>query len=75
MFSFITFLIMPRLSEHELSGAVGMLQAACVFLTSRDIIKLIAPQRSLPDYWDSFKRSTHVQVWSAKNDDRRQDGN
>ena len=40
MFSFIALLqvIMPRLSEHERSGAVEMLQLVCVFLTSRDII-------------------------------------
>ena len=28
---------MPRLSEHERSGAIGMLNLACVFLTSQDI--------------------------------------
>ena len=29
---------MPRLSEHKRSGAIGMLQAGCVFLLPRDII-------------------------------------
>ena len=29
---------MPRLSEHERSGTLGMLKAGCVFLTSTDII-------------------------------------
>ena len=29
---------MPRFSEYELSSAIGMLLADCVFLTSRDII-------------------------------------
>ena len=37
-FSFTALLFMPRLSEHELSGAIGMLKLAYVFLTSPDII-------------------------------------
>ena len=37
-YSLIALLIMPRLSEHEQSGAIGMLKAGCVFLTSSDII-------------------------------------
>ena len=31
-------LIIPRLSEHEQFGAIDMLQAGCMFLTSHDII-------------------------------------
>ena len=37
-FSVIALLFMPRLSEHELSGTLGMLTSGCVFLTSTDII-------------------------------------
>ena len=31
-FSFIALLFVPRLSEHERPGAIGMLKAGCVFL-------------------------------------------
>ena len=31
IFSFIAILFMPRLSEHELSGAIGMLKAGMRF--------------------------------------------
>ena len=37
-FSFIASLFVPRLSEHERTGAVGILKAGCVFLASLDII-------------------------------------
>ena len=37
-FSFIAVLFVSRLSEHERPGAIGMLKAGCVFLTSHDII-------------------------------------
>ena len=40
-FSFIVLLFVPRLSEHERSGAIGMLKAGCVFLASPDIILAI----------------------------------
>ena len=39
--SFIVLLFVPRLFEHERSGAVGMLKAGCVFLASPDIILAI----------------------------------
>ena len=37
-FSFIALLFVPRLSEHERPGAIGMLKAGCVLLASPDII-------------------------------------
>ena len=37
-FSLIALLFMPRLSEHERPGAIGMLKAGCVFLTTPDTI-------------------------------------
>ena len=40
-FSFIALLFMPRLSEHERFGAIGMLKAVVRVLTSPDIIIVI----------------------------------
>ena len=37
-FNLLALLFMPRLSDHEQSGAIGMFKLACVFLTSPDII-------------------------------------
>ena len=37
-FSFIALLFVPRLSEHERPGAIGMLKLGCVLLASPDII-------------------------------------
>ena len=45
-FSFIALLIVPRLSVHERSGAIGMLKLGCVFLTSPDIIIAICQLNS-----------------------------
>ena len=61
-FSSVTLLIMPRLSKHEQSGTIGMLQAG---VRVSDIARYHT-QRSLPGYRDS-KRSTPV--WSTKNYD------
>ena len=60
---------MPRLSKHEKSGTIGMLQTG---LRLTDIalyynwqsVNYTGPQRSLPGYWGG-KRSTTV--WSTKN--------
>ena len=60
-FSFIALLFMPLLSEHELSGPIGMLKAGmCVSGIARynnchPINCIAAPQRLLPDYLDSYK--------------------
>ena len=70
---------MPRLSEHEGSGAIGMLKLGCGFLTSPDIIiairQLYSAQRSLTGYWDIIKIDAGLvsQEWrpTLRNDLRR----
>ena len=56
-FSFIALLFKPRLSEHEQSGAIGMLKAGVCFLRRQisllPFVNYTAPQKSLPGYWDS----------------------
>ena len=49
-FSFIALLFVPRLSEHERPGAIGMLKAVKnVFLASPDIIIAIRQLYSTPE--------------------------
>ena len=59
LFFFLSLLFMPRLSEHEQSGAIGMLKAG---VRVSDVARYhnchpstiyTAPQRSLPGYCDS----------------------
>ena len=51
-FSFIALLFIPGLSEHEGSGAIGMLKAG-VRVSDVAIRQLYSTQRSLLGYWDS----------------------
>ena len=48
-FSFLALLFVPRLSEHERPGAIGMLKAGCVFLVSSGIIIAIRQLYSTPE--------------------------
>ena len=48
-FRFIALLFVPRFSEHERPGAIGMLKLGCVFLASPDIIIAIRQLYSTPE--------------------------
>ena len=57
---------MPRLSEHEGSGAIGILKAGVRISDVARYHKMPSvnytePQRSLPGYWDS-QESSHCLV-------------
>ena len=52
-FSFIALLFMPRLSEHERSGAIGMVKAGVRVSDVARYHNYTAPQISLPGYWES----------------------
>ena len=69
-FSFTAFLFMPRLSEHERPGAIGILRLGCVFQASPDITIAICQLYSTSEVVTGLLGQLKVDTGLTKNGDR-----